>query len=191
MYIFLASSLAWLPALVALDHPDDDHLHVVCTVEDVSEAPGCVSPTFRVPRPLVFRHDGQALHLRAGEEAQMQISDGMGYKCQVWAKVVVKKVWSEGFAIVTICSQCRDVIAQKVNAVVLATVRGLPYLLSGLPTERLNGPDASRPVFFVSGLRNCSFGSQIRLSHPLLQRKERVHFFTDAWPYWRHRSGLV
>ena len=191
MCIFLATSLAWLPALVALDHPDDDHLHVVCTVEDGTGTPGCVPPTFRVPRPLIFRHDGQALHLRAGEEAQMLISDGLGYKCHVWAKVVVKKVWNEGFAIVTICSQCRDVIAQKVMAVVLATVRALPYLLSGLPSERLDGPDAPRPVIFVSGLRNRTFGSQIQLSHPLLQRKERVHFFSNTWPYWRHRSGLV
>jgi hypothetical protein len=119
MFIFMAPSLAWMPALVALDHPDDDHVHVVCTVEDGTAKAASVRSTYRVPRSLVFRHDGTRLKLHAGEEAQMLMSDISGYECDVWAKVVIKKVWDESFATVTICSQFRDVIAEKVMPAVL------------------------------------------------------------------------
>jgi hypothetical protein len=49
-----------------------------------------------------------------GEHAQLLMSDGMGYECQVWVKVIIKTVWKEGFAVVTICAESREVIAQKV-----------------------------------------------------------------------------
>ena len=49
----------------------------------------------------------------------MLMSDILGYECDVWAKVVIKKVWDENFATVTICSQFRDVIAEKVMPAVL------------------------------------------------------------------------
>lgn len=126
-----------MPALVALDHPDDDHMHVVCTVEDSTGTPGSARSAFRVPRPFVFRHDGKHLELRAGEEAQMLMSDLLGYECNVWAKVIIKKVWNEGFAIVTICSQLSDVIAQKVIPWCYRTQRNLDcsLVLSGLPPE--------------------------------------------------------
>jgi hypothetical protein len=117
----LASSLAWLPTLVALDHADDDHLHVVCSVEDGAAV-------YRVPRPLIFRHDAQPLILAVGEEAQMLMCDGLGYACDVWAKVVVKRVWDEGFAVVTICAQQLDVIAETVMD--YNGVRHVPALLA-------------------------------------------------------------
>ena len=111
MYIFLAASLAWLPASVALDHPDDDHLHVVCATDG---APGDAAATFRVPRPLVYCHDGHAVDFRVGEHAQMLVSEYLGFECQVWAKVIIKQVWNEGYAVVALCSQCRDVVVPKV-----------------------------------------------------------------------------
>ena len=114
MCIFLALTLAWLPAMVALDHPDDDHLHVICVVPD--KASGSSGPPYRVPRSLIFCHDGQPLDFCEGAHAQLLVSDGLGYKFQVWVKVIIKKVWKEGFALVTICSEGRDVIAQKVIA---------------------------------------------------------------------------
>jgi hypothetical protein len=113
MCIFVASSLAWIPALVAPDHPDDDHLHVVCAVDESASAADV--SVYRVLRPLIFRHDRQALKLCVGEHAQLLLSDELGYECEMWAKVVIKKVWPEGYAVVTICSEFRDVIAQKVS----------------------------------------------------------------------------
>jgi hypothetical protein len=114
MYIFLAPSLAWLPVVVALDHPQDDHLHAVCAIQD-KPATAIAAPPFRVPRPLIFHHVDQTLKFCAGEHAQMLMSDGMAYACQVWVKVIIQKVWKQGFAVVTICAESREVIAQKVT----------------------------------------------------------------------------
>ena len=152
MYIFLASSLAWLPALVALDHADDDHLHAVCSVEDGAAV-------YRVARPLIFRHDAQPLTLHVGCEAQMLICDGLGYACDVWAKVVVKRVWDEGFAVVTICAQQLDVMAETVMD--YSGVRRLPALtcaVSEMPAKRQHAAHAPRPLLLFIALRSCPYG---------------------------------
>lgn len=133
MYIFLAASLAWLPASVALDHPDDDHLHVVCATHGAS---GDAAATFRVPRPLVYCHDGNAADLRVGEHAQMLVSECLGFECQVWAKVIIKQVWGEGYAVVALCSQCRDVVVHKVMVRVVNRCT-LPNSLFAFVQDRL------------------------------------------------------
>ena len=138
-YIFLAPSLAWLPVLVALDHPGDDHQHAVCAV-----AGSDVSP-LRVPRQIILRHDGQALKLQEGAHAQMLLSDALGYACQVWAKVVIKKVWAEGYAVVTICSQLTDVVAYKVRAASFLARHMFShstFTCAGLPPQRLHAAHA-------------------------------------------------
>ena len=161
MCIFLASSLAWMPTLVALDHPDDDHLHVVCAPDDGTPSAD-VSP-YRVLRSLIFRHDGQTLKLHVGEHAQMLVSDELGYECKVWAKVVIKKVWAEGFAVVTICSECRDVIAPKVSVPhslpALLRCSCLTFKSAAFIAQRLHGAHAPRSVILVAGVICWPLGS--------------------------------
>jgi hypothetical protein len=142
MCVFLAATLSWLPVLVALDHPDDDHLHAVCAADDSASA-GDAAAAFLVPRPLIFRHDGQLLQLRVGEHAQMLLSHELGYECDVWTKVVIKKVWAEGYAVVTMCSECRDVVAPKVSASFsTAAFFAFTLLCPASPAQRLDAAHA-------------------------------------------------